>query len=68
VYAHAVGRLGYAGFALATAARICLRVLAVTASRAAGGFRKRCHRAWHLARLLPEPEAPNRIRFGAIPM
>ena len=30
--------------------------------------RKRCHRAWQLARLPPEPEAPNRMRFGAIPM
>ena len=68
MYARTVDRLGCAGFGLETAERICLQVLVVTASRAAGGFRKRCHRAWRLARLPPEPEAPNRMRFGAIPM
>jgi hypothetical protein len=69
VYARAVGRLGCAGFGLETAGRICLQVFAVTASRSAGGFRKRCHRGWHLARRSARtPEAPNRMRFGAIPM
>jgi hypothetical protein len=54
---------------LETAGRICLHVFAVTASRSAGGFRKRCHRGWRLARRSARtPEAPNRMRFGAIPM
>jgi hypothetical protein len=67
VYARAVGRLGCAGLGLETVGRICLQVFVVTASRSAGGFRKRRHRARHQARRSaragsPEPDAVRGFR------